>query len=101
MEDLRRIGAEDAQQARALAQLGERLAHDRVEGVSGEHRVEAVAPGRLGDGATGRLTRLKNKETRRKIRLVPRSPRPLVASLTQNLIQLHRHHHISLEFDLS
>jgi hypothetical protein len=53
--DLRRIGAEDAKQACALAQLGERLAHDGVEGVSGEDRVEAVAPRRLGDGTGDEL----------------------------------------------
>ena len=48
--DVRRVGAEDAELPRQALDLGERLAHDLVERVPGQHRVEAVAPGRPRDG---------------------------------------------------
>src|SRR5262245_64240017 len=55
MVHLRRIGAEDAEQTRARANLDERVSDDRVERVAGEDGVEPVLPGGLGYGSRHEL----------------------------------------------
>ena len=70
---VRRIGAEDAELPRQARHLGERLAHDLVERMPGQHGVEAVAPRRPRDRPRDELDEVEAVAAERLDRAVERA----------------------------
>ena len=70
-----RIRPEHLQPPRPLAQLAQRLAHDRVERMAGEHGVEAVAPRRPRDRPRDELVQVDAQTPERLDRPVERARR--------------------------